>query len=146
MLTVFFALTQAISTVVIYAKRLDMSNCLDFDHCNGAMGIASTICSVLSILVLLFGWTGAWAMLYSHRPQRSCMHLGRRCFGRLSWPWYCISSSHVPWVTTISGSTHLQECSSCCVVLTTTHIRAILNMDIGNGLAGDLCLCISQGG
>ena len=53
-----FALTQAIGTIVMYYRRLEYRT-VNFDHRNGAMGIASTICSVFSILVLLlrYNWS-----------------------------------------------------------------------------------------
>jgi hypothetical protein len=52
-----FALTQAIGTIVMYVRRLSHDP-LGFDHRNGAMGIASAICSVFSIFALLlpFDW------------------------------------------------------------------------------------------
>ena len=68
LLVTLFALTQAIGTIVIYARRLHHNyynyDVLDFDHRNGAMGIASTICSVFSIFVLLlrFNWSVARAL------------------------------------------------------------------------------------
>lgn len=54
-----FALTQAIGTIVMWARRIDHDACIEFDHRNGAMGIASTICSLGSILVLLlrYDWS-----------------------------------------------------------------------------------------
>jgi hypothetical protein len=61
-----FTLTQAIGTVVIYARRLEdtWAKCLGFDHRIGALGIASTVCGVFSILALLlrFEWNVAHAL------------------------------------------------------------------------------------
>lgn len=61
MFATLFALTQAIGTIVMWVRRMDngSSSCLGFDHRNGAMGVASTICSVGSILLLLlrYNWS-----------------------------------------------------------------------------------------
>ena len=58
LLITLFALTQAVGTIIMYARRLHHSP-LAIDHRNGAMGIASTICSSLSIFVLFlrFDWS-----------------------------------------------------------------------------------------
>lgn len=70
-----FAMTQAIGTIVMYARRLDRGHelCLGFDHRNGAMGIASTICSVASIFLLLlpFEWKVARALQPPGESQNS---------------------------------------------------------------------------
>jgi len=56
-----FAMTQAVGTIIIWVRRIDNGNVstLGFDHRNGAMGIASTICSVGSIFILLlrYDWS-----------------------------------------------------------------------------------------
>jgi hypothetical protein len=59
-----FALTQAIGTIIMWARRIDANACSELDHRNGAMGIASTICSVDSILVLSlrYDWSVARAL------------------------------------------------------------------------------------
>ena len=66
MFATLFALTQAVGTVVMWARRINHGggSCLGFDHRNGAMGVASTICSVCSILVLLlrYDWSVARAL------------------------------------------------------------------------------------
>lgn len=63
LLVTLFALTQAVGTIVMYARRLK-HHPLDIDHRNGAMGIASTICSTFSIFVLFlrFDWSVARAL------------------------------------------------------------------------------------
>ena len=59
MFVTLFALTQAIGTIFMWARRIHHDSCLEFDHRNGAMGIASSICSIGSILVLLlrYDWS-----------------------------------------------------------------------------------------
>jgi hypothetical protein len=55
LLAALFNLTQAVGTIVMWARRLDCNeaDALGFDHRNGAMGIASTICGSISILALI---------------------------------------------------------------------------------------------
>ena len=64
MFVTVFALTQAVGTIVIWARRIDRSANIEFDNRNGAMGVASTTCSVGSILVLLlsYDWSVARAL------------------------------------------------------------------------------------
>lgn len=54
-LAALFSLTQAVGTIVMWVRRMvsDEAYALSFDHRNGAMGIASTICGLISILVLI---------------------------------------------------------------------------------------------
>jgi hypothetical protein len=49
-----FTLLQAVGTIVMWGRRLNTweANTLAFDHRNGAMGIASSICSSICILIL----------------------------------------------------------------------------------------------
>ena len=63
LLVTLFALLQAVGTIIMYARRLKHDP-LDIDHRNGAMGIASTICSIFSIFVLFlrFDWSVARAL------------------------------------------------------------------------------------
>ncbi|KAJ9606878.1 hypothetical protein H2200_008888 [Cladophialophora chaetospira] len=58
LLITIFALTQATGSIVLYVRRVHHDT-LNFDHRNGAMAIASTICSVFSIFALLlrFDWS-----------------------------------------------------------------------------------------
>lgn len=54
-LAALFALTQAIGTIVMWVRRMQSYDArpLSFDHRNGAMGVASAICSTTCILILL---------------------------------------------------------------------------------------------
>lgn len=55
MLATLFSLTQAVGTIVMWVRRMVARQVmtLGFDHRNGAMGIASTICGAIAILVLV---------------------------------------------------------------------------------------------
>lgn len=61
MFVTLFALRQAIGKIDMWARRIQHGSCLDLDHHNGVMGIASTICSVGSILVLLLRYDWSFA-------------------------------------------------------------------------------------
>jgi hypothetical protein len=78
MFATLFALTQAVGTVVMWARRINHGggSCLGFDHRNGAMGVASTICSVGSILVLLlsYDWSVTRAL---QSPTTEKLHTSR---------------------------------------------------------------------
>lgn len=81
MFATLFALMQAIGTIVMWVRRMDHGwsqarECLGFDHRNGAMGIASTICSVGSIFVLLlrYEWSVARAL---QSPSTERLHRSR---------------------------------------------------------------------
>lgn len=54
-LAALFTLTQAVGTIVMWIRRMRSSeaDALAFDHRNGAMGIASTICSCICIISLI---------------------------------------------------------------------------------------------
>jgi hypothetical protein len=64
MFATLFALTQAIGTIFMWARRIHHDSCLNFDHRNGAMGIASSICSISSMLILLlrYDWSVSRAL------------------------------------------------------------------------------------
>jgi hypothetical protein len=55
LLAALFGLTQAVGTIIMWVRRIVArhADTLSFDHRNGAMGIAATICGLISILVLL---------------------------------------------------------------------------------------------
>ncbi|KAF2490439.1 hypothetical protein BU16DRAFT_530927 [Lophium mytilinum] len=55
LLAALFGLTQAVGATVMYVRRLKHDNyyVFGFDHRNGGMGIASTICGAISIIVIL---------------------------------------------------------------------------------------------
>ena len=55
LLGALFSCTQAAGTIVMWIRRMNSreGDALTFDHRNGAMGIASAICAVISILVLI---------------------------------------------------------------------------------------------
>ncbi|KAF2012668.1 hypothetical protein BU24DRAFT_465035 [Aaosphaeria arxii CBS 175.79] len=60
-LAALFAVTQAVGTIVMWVRRMQShdGDALSFDHRNGAMGIASAACGVVSILTLILRlrWT-----------------------------------------------------------------------------------------
>ena len=53
LLVALFSLMQAVGTIVLWARRIDFDWPLNFDHRIGAMGIASTICSTMLVILLL---------------------------------------------------------------------------------------------
>ncbi|KAF2112204.1 hypothetical protein BDV96DRAFT_171955 [Lophiotrema nucula] len=54
-LATLFTLTQAIGSIVMWVRRIKshQADAFSIDHRNGAMGIASAICSVICLLVLI---------------------------------------------------------------------------------------------
>jgi hypothetical protein len=60
LLAALFGLTQAVGMIVIYVRRLNsgQAESFGFDHRDGAMGIASAICDLISVLVLLLRLNG----------------------------------------------------------------------------------------
>lgn len=77
LLAVLFSLTQAVGTIVMWARRLSIwqAGVLSFDHRNGAMGIASTICGIMCILTLFLrlDWKVGKAF---ETPQKETGHFG----------------------------------------------------------------------
>ncbi|KAF2205171.1 hypothetical protein GQ43DRAFT_59630 [Delitschia confertaspora ATCC 74209] len=55
LLALVFSLTQAVGTIVMWVRRMKTNdaNALSFDHRNGAMGVASTICGIMCLVVIL---------------------------------------------------------------------------------------------
>jgi hypothetical protein len=47
-----FGVTQAIGTIIMWVRRMNEADALAFDHRNGAMGIASTICGLMCLITL----------------------------------------------------------------------------------------------
>ncbi|KAJ4303116.1 hypothetical protein N0V90_002008 [Kalmusia sp. IMI 367209] len=76
-LTALFSLTQAVGTIVMWARRLSTweASAFSFDHRNGAMGIASAICGTICILTLLLrlNWKVSKAF---ETPQKESGYIG----------------------------------------------------------------------
>ena len=77
MLVVLFALTQAIGTIIMWARRCSerATTPLGFDHRNGAIGIASTICGTICILILLMRREWKVSKVFEP-PSKNTTHFG----------------------------------------------------------------------
>lgn len=77
MLAVVFGLTQAIGTIIMWARRCSekKASTLQFDHRNGAMGIASTVCGAVCIFTLLMRRDWKVSKVFEP-PSKTVTHFG----------------------------------------------------------------------